>query len=199
MRTTATITGGVILLTIGYALGASNVLSPALLLAQAGGDKKYAKSKPGSDAAASQELSDETKAKIKAASDALKTAMDALVNEGKYDSAIKGVNTFAVLSGGNNAVSDLKSSRGVDPETFAALYAGLATDSVIIDLGKDAEGKLTYKNRVVRIYPISEIRNAYARRSELTGEELLPAPDEKGKPKSKKKVDTDDEPPGDEN
>jgi hypothetical protein len=188
MRTSVTITGGLILLTIGYALGASHVLAPSLVLAQAGGDKKYGKSKAGSEAsAAAAAISDEAKAKIRAASDALKAAMEALQAENRYDSAIKGVNTFSVLSGGGNSMTDLASPGGVDPETFAALYAGLAADSVVGELARDAEGRLTYKGRVIRIYPISRLRAAYASRAEITGEELLPAPEDSTTAKPKKK------------
>ncbi len=194
MRTSAKITGGLALLTIGYALGASQILSPAAIWAQGKG-----KSKGGIDAQAAQPLADETKTKIKAAADALKAAMDALQSEGRYESAIKSVNAFAVLSGGGNSLADLQSSGNVDPETFAALYAGLATDQVVVDLGRDAEGKLTYKNRVVRIVPVSAIRAAYARRADITGEDLLPAAVEdssKAKPKkteSKEEESTDEE------
>jgi hypothetical protein len=191
MRTSATITGCFALLTIGYALGASQILSPGLLLAQAG----KGKSRPGADSQAGQPLSDETKTKIKAAADALKTAMEALVAEGRYNPAIKGTNAFAVLTGGSDSMRDLQSRGGVDPETFAALYAGLAADSVIIDLGRDPEGKLTYRGRVVQMYPISTIRAAYARRADITGEDLLPTMiDDSTKSKPAKKTEEPDEP-----
>jgi hypothetical protein len=191
MRISLKITGGLVLLTIGYVLGASQILSPGTLLAQG-----KSKSKAAADAqAAAQPLSEETKTKIKAAADALKAAMEALVAENRYDSAIKGVNAFAVLSGGGNSIDDLKAGvRGVDPETFAALYAGLATDQVVVDLGRDAEGRMTYKNRVVRMYPVSVIRGAYARRADITGEDLLPAAvEEPSKSKPKKTEPTEDE------
>ncbi len=189
MRTSVTITSGVALLMLGYCLGASQLLSPAALFAQ--GNKAKAKA-PGESA--DQGLSDETKTKIKAASDALKAAMDALDAEGRYkESAIKGVNSFIVLSGGGNSLEDLKSANGVDPETFAALYAGLATDQVAPDIGRDAERRLTYKNRVIRMYPISAIRAAYARRGDITGEELLPAATDDGAKKPAKKPDATEE------
>src|SRR4029079_17587687 len=102
-------------------------------------------------------------------------AMEDLGTEGRYkDSATKGVNAFTVLTGGGGSLDDLQTTNGVDPETFAALYAGLASDQVSVDLGRDPDGKLTYKNRVVRMYPISQIRAAYARRADITGEELIP-------------------------
>jgi len=189
MRTSVKITGGLALLTIGYILGASQILSPSVLLAQGKG-----KTKAAADAQAAQPLSDETKTKVKAAADALKAAMEALQSENHYNSAIKSVNAFAVLSGGGDSLEDLKRVGGVDPETFAALYAGLATDQVVVDLGRDAEGRMTYKGRVVRMYPVSVIRAAYARRAEITGEDLLPVTvDESPKSKSKKTEPTEDD------
>ncbi|HEY3966832.1 MAG TPA: hypothetical protein VGM05_19875 [Planctomycetaceae bacterium] len=190
MRTSVTITSGVALLMFGYCLGASQLLSPAALFAQGG-----AKAKPKSGADAQDlGLTDETKAKIKAAADALKAAMEALEGESKIkESATKGLNTFTVLTGGGSTLDDLKSAGGVDPETFAALYAGLASDKVVVDLGRDPDGKLTYKNRVVRMYPISAIRAAYARRADITGEELLPASfDDSAKKPAKKPADTEE-------
>jgi hypothetical protein len=184
MRTSITVTGGVGLLLLGYLLGSSHVFAPSALWAQGG-----AKAKPKAGEAQDTGLSDDTRTKIKAASDALKAAMEALEAEQRYkESAIKGVNAFAVLSGGGSSLDDLKNNGGVDPETFAALYAGLASDRVVPDLGRDAEGKLTYKNRVVRMFPISRIRAAYARRAEITGEELIPVLMEDGsqKPATKK-------------
>jgi hypothetical protein len=194
MRTSAKMTGCVALLTIGYVLGTSQVLSPGTLLAQGKG-----KSKGGDNAQAVLPMSDDTKTKIKAAADALKAAMDALVAEGRYpDSAIKGTNTFTVLSGGGNSLIDLQSGRGVDPETFAALYSGLASDQVVIHLGKDADGKLTYKGRVVRMYPISAIRAAYARRADITGEDLIPTATDDSTKSKPKKTDVPDEDKSDE-
>ncbi|MBS0263195.1 MAG: hypothetical protein JSS02_14720 [Planctomycetes bacterium] len=185
MRTSITITSGVALLLVGYFLGASQLLSPTSLFAQG------AKAKPGD--AGDTGLSDETKAKIKTAADALKAAWDALEAEGKLkESATKGVNAFTVLTGGGGTFDDLKSASGVDPETFAALYAGLASDKVAVDLSRDPEGKLTYKGRVIRLYPISAIRMSYARRADITGEELIPTVDD-GTKKPAKKTDTEEE------
>lgn len=193
MRTSVKISGCVALLTIGYVLGASQVLSPAAL---AQGDKKSGgKGKTAADLGVPQGPSEEARTKIKAAADALKSAMEALQAEQRYDSAIKGVNTFAVLSGGGNSVRDLQAGLGVDPETFAALYAGLATDSVVGDIGRDIEGKMTYKGNVVRMYPISVIRAMYANRANITGEEeLIPPQADTGKSQGvKKKPATEEE------
>src|SRR5260221_6710775 len=144
MRTSITVTSGVVLLLIGYIAGGSQLLSPAHLLAQGGAGKGAARA--GADAQAAPQLSDETKAKLKAASEALKAAQEALEAEGRYgNSAIKGVNSFTVLSGGGSSLDDLKKSGGVDPETFGALYSGLATDAAVVDLWRDSENRLTYK------------------------------------------------------
>jgi hypothetical protein len=156
---------------IGYGLGASQILSPATLLAQ-GDAKKAATTAP----AASSDLTEDTKNKIRAAAESLKAARDALVDEGKYVAATKGVNAFAVLTGGCNAVRDLENGAIVDPETFAALYADLGTDAVAAELGHDAENRLTYKGKVIRMFPVSALRGRYATRGDLTGDESLTGP-----------------------
>jgi hypothetical protein len=189
MRTSLTVTSGVGLLLIGYIAGGSQVLSPAALLAQGG----KGKARPGADAQAAPSLSDEAKTKIKAAADALKAAQEALEAENRFGtSATKGINAFTVLTGGSltagGSMDDLKSAGGVDPETFGALYAGLAADAVVVDLGRDSENRLTYKGRVVRMLPVSAIRGAYARRSEITGEDLLPVVEDSSKKPAKKKA-----------
>ena len=113
----------------------------------------------------SVELTDETADKLKKANDALTTAMIALQQENVYNSATKGLNSFLVSTGGGDAVADLESGRGVDPETFAALYADLATDEVAQHLAKDEEGRLTYKGKLVRIYPIARLKERFTKRS----------------------------------
>ena len=109
--------------------------------------------------------------RIKAALDAINVAQQALMQEGLYTPAVEGLNTFAVTAGGVNAISDLETGRGVDPETFAGLYAGLAVDEVNEQLGRDDEGRLTYKNRLIRMSPISDIKRMYSNRARLAGEE----------------------------
>lgn len=115
-------------------------------------------------------LSDEATKKIQTAYDAMKSAMDTLKQEGTYKSVTKGVNAYSVFAGGLNTEQDLEDGKGVDPETFAALYAGDAIESVAEHLSRDEEGRLTYKNKVVRIYPISRLKRVHAHRQELTGE-----------------------------
>lgn len=114
--------------------------------------------------------SDESQRKIQAAYDALKIALEGLKAESLYTPATKGVNVYAVLSGGVNAIEDLESGRGVDPETFAALYSDLANDEVLPHLGHDSDGRLTYKNKLIRIYPVSRLKRIHAQRQLMTGE-----------------------------
>lgn len=114
--------------------------------------------------------SEETTKKIQMANDALKAAVESLKNESLYVAATKPVNVTGVLAGGLNAVDDLEAGRGVDPETFAALYADEATEDVKLHLGKDEDGRLTYKNRVIRIHPISRLKKMLAQRKIVTGE-----------------------------
>lgn len=162
--TTATrgLVGGV-LLALGYALGTLNVFALPFAGAQ---DEPV---QPAESA-----LSEEAKTKVKAANEALLSAMTTLQAEQLYNPAIKGINAFAVTVGGIDAIADLESGRGVDPETFAGLYAGDAVDEVAQHLGRDEEGRLTYKNRVVRLYPISRLKRMLAERARLAGT----APDE---------------------
>ena len=111
------------------------------------------------------QLTEETADKLKKANDALTAAMLALTTDQVYNSATKGVNSFLVSTGGGDAVADLESGRGVDPETFAALYADLATDEVALHLAKDDEDRLTYKGKLVRIYPIARLKERFTKRS----------------------------------
>lgn len=113
---------------------------------------------------------EETQRKIQLANDALKTAMEALKAESLYTPATRGMNVFGVLTGGIDAIDDLESGRGVDPETFAGLYADQANDEVLPHLGKDEEGRLTYKNKLVRLYPISRLKRLQSKRMLMTGE-----------------------------
>lgn len=114
--------------------------------------------------------SEEAARKVLAANEALKLAMDALKNESLYVPATRPMNVYGILSGGVNAIDDLEAGRGVDPETFAALYADQAIDEVAQHLSKDSEGRLTYKNKLIRIYPVSRLKKNMSQRQILSGE-----------------------------
>lgn len=90
--------------------------------------------------------------------------------ERKHTSAVSGPNAFALLVGGTDAIRDLEEDRGVDPETFAALYAGRAAPSVFPHLGTDEKGRVTYKGKVVRMYSRERLKRLYRRRDLLTNE-----------------------------
>lgn len=152
---------GALLLT-GYALGASGILAPGAAQAQ-----------PAATAPDDSGVTEATLEKLKALYGALQAAGQALEEEQRYTPATTGTNAFAISVGGVNAIDDLESGRGVDPETFAGLYAGRAIEEVARHLGRDAEGRLTYKNRVVRIYPISRLQQLYAERDRLAGLEII--------------------------
>ena len=128
--------------------------------------------------------SEESHKKIETAQLALKSAVDQLKLESRYEAATKGINSYAVMVGGLNAREDLESGGGVDPETFAALYAAAydikklnIKDESLADwlnvnlLDYDAEGQLTYQNKVVRIYPVSRLKKLNVQRRVLIGEE----------------------------
>jgi hypothetical protein len=158
MRHWRHVVGMLTLVGLGYALGATQALQIPAVFGQ-----QDAKSGP----------SDEATKKIQDAYDRMKGAMDTLRQEGLHKPIIKGLNSYAVLAGGIDSERDLEEGKGVDPETFAALYAGDAVDSIAQDLSRDEEGRLTYKNKVVRIYPISRLKKIHHQRQILTGE-ILP-------------------------
>ena len=142
----------VALLTTGYVLGAGGAFRERALTAQDSGPA----------------LSDNTREKIRAAQAALQEAADALKVEGRYESVTEELNAFLILAGGGNAQEDLEGGKGVDPETYAALNAGQATDEVKEFLDIDEDGRLTYNGQVVRMYSRSRLRQMYADRLALT-------------------------------
>jgi hypothetical protein len=185
MRRELTCLAALVLVGIGYVLGAAGFTSSTLLLAQAGATDK------GGAATDAGGPSEETLAKIKAADDALKVAMEALKLEDLYKPATEGINVLAVTSGGLNAVRDLESGGGVDPETFAALYAGKATDDVLPDLERDSENRLLYKGKLIRMYPVARLRKMFEARRLLAGEKDDATGDKSGKPGKKAAKDDD--------
>lgn len=156
---------GGLLVALGYVLGAAGPFAPARAQEE--------RTAP----------SDEAVKKIVDANDKLKAAVEALKLESRYESATKGINSYAVLVGGLNVKEDLESGHGVDPETFAALYTAaydlkklnLKDDSLadwveIAKLDYDPEGRLTYGGKVVRIFPVSKLKKLRAQRLVLIGE-----------------------------
>jgi hypothetical protein len=146
------------ILAIGYVLGASGAFDATGLQAQP---------QPPADAGPSEETID----KIRDANNAINSAMLALKNDGRYTSVIQDPNAFAIMAGGQNALADLESGRGVDPITFAALYAERANGDIKESLSHDDEGRLLYKGKLVRMYSIGRLKQMYAVRAQILGEE----------------------------
>jgi hypothetical protein len=150
MRRWKTAAYGGAMLALGYLLGATGAWDSGKLTAQEAG------------------VTNTVKDRIVAANTALQQAADALKSETQYEAVTEGVNAFLVLSGGGNALTDLQSGTGVDPETFAALYAGQALPEIQENLAFDDENRLTYNGTVVQLYSKSRLQRLYAERLKLT-------------------------------
>jgi len=179
MRRFSVILSGSGLLLLGYLLGSTGLMAPQSLHAEAEqkkseqpADEKTPADKPAEAPAQvqTQGPSKLTLEKIQIAYDALADAADALEKEGYYHAATKEVNVFAVLSGGVDAVNDLQSGNGVDPETFAAIYAGTIKPEVQELLQRDSSNHYTYDGKLVQMYPVSELRRRFIIRAQLTGQ-----------------------------
>ena len=144
---------------VGYAAGNTSLLTPSPLAAQ---DE------------AEVERSDETLTKIREVHSAAESAAVVMENEGLYTSAVRGTNVFATSVGGTNALADLEDGRGVDPETFAALYAERASEAVQPHLGKDELGRLTYKGKLIRIYSQERLKKLFKTRDLAGGSVAAP-------------------------
>lgn len=140
-----------VLMSVGYLLGQANV-GPTLVSAQQ----------------AEGGVTEETANKIREANRRLIDAMEALKSEGRYEAVTEGPNAFLILAGGGSAREDLESGRGVDPETFASLYAGRVLPEIKDLLGKDDQGRMTYNDEVIRIYSKSRLQRVLANRIKLT-------------------------------
>lgn len=113
--------------------------------------------------------SDEAIAQVRAVVSAAQSAAAVMENESLYKAATRGVNVFAASAGGTNAISDLEDGRGVDPETFAALYAERWTDEVKPHIGRDELGRLTYKGKLIRLYSQQRLKSLFTTRDSLAG------------------------------
>jgi hypothetical protein len=137
------------LISVGYFLGTLEMFSPKNVRAQpAVGEKS-------------------TKDKVKDAQKAVDNAQRALLTDKTYQPVINGINAFATTVGGVDALKDLEEGRGVDPETFAGLYAGQILSKHEMHLDKNANGQLTYKGKVIRMYSIDRLKKLYAKRVEI--------------------------------
>lgn len=112
-------------------------------------------------------LSEDAANEIRAVNRSLTSAVDELEVQGRYIAATDAPNPFLVLAGGGDAIADLESDTGVDPETFAALYAGRASEEVSKNVTIDDEGRVLYKGRVVRMYSVKRLKAMFELRENL--------------------------------
>ena len=172
------------LLFIGYVLGALQVGAPSPLRAD-----------PGTDA-----IQGTVRDKLRDADRMMSEAMQVLQDDKRYVPAIVGLNAFATSVGGVDAMADLESGQGVDPETFAGLYAGQATPEVAEHLAHDAQGRVTYKSRTVRLYNPTRLKQLFAARVEFSPTSATAAPKrssaaaKKAEPKEKTEDAAEDKP-----
>ena len=97
----------------------------------------------------------------------LDSLSDLLSAEQRHRSATEGENFFALSVGGIDSLQDLEEGRGVDPETFAALYADRALPDVAEHLETDDNGRIRYKGNIVRLYSREKLKEVFRRRTEL--------------------------------
>jgi len=162
MRMIRTLGAALGLVAFGYLLGTSGGVGSILSLA-------YAQD-AAADPNAAQSDQSETNQKVEAAIAAIDAAMQALIEQKRYVPAIQGLNGFAVTAGGGDMVKALDEGKTVDPETYVGLYAGLAVPEIVDKLDKNDEGQLTYDGKVVRMYPIGELRRLYQARSVIAAD-----------------------------
>lgn len=164
MRRVVRLSSGLGLLFAGYVLGSLQVGGPSFLRAD-----------PASPSL-SEGIPDAAKAKLRDANRALADAVQSLTEEKRYVPAIQGVNAFAASVGGTDAIADLESGQGVDPETYAGLLSGQALPEVAENLARDSEGRLTYKNKSIRIYSPTRLRQLFLLRAEFAPVGASPTP-----------------------
>jgi hypothetical protein len=152
------------LVAIGYFLGSVQVGGPSSLRADQ----------------STEAIQGAARDKLRSAEQALAEAMQVLQDEKRYVPAIVGLNAFATTVGGVDAIADLDSGQGVDPETFAGLYSGQALPEVAEHLAHDAQGRVTYKGRVVRLYNPTRLKQLFAARAELAPAGTGPSPKRSG-------------------
>jgi hypothetical protein len=92
---------------------------------------------------------------------------DSLAAESLNTLAVEGRNYFALSVGGVDAVRDLEENRGVDPETFGAIYADRATPEVTEHITTDSLGRKLYKGNIVRLYPRERLKEVFQRRDQM--------------------------------
>jgi len=112
-------------------------------------------------------VSDETLTAFEAGNRRMRALTDLLVSEELHKPATADQNFFGASVGGIDSYRDLEEGRGVDPETFAALYADRSVPEIAEHLEFDKEGRLRYKGDIVRMYSRTKLKEVFNRRDIL--------------------------------
>ena len=59
----------------------------------------------------------------------------------------------------------------IDADHGPQLYAGQASEEVEKHIARDDQGRVTYKGKVVRLYPISRLTRLFKERAQYAGDE----------------------------
>lgn len=153
MRGFRTIVGGFLVFVVGYSAGSFLGHSPQQIQAtQEDTEQAYSK---------------DTLEAYKKANKAVRELNNLFVAGGQSTQAFGGINYFATSVGGIDAEKDLEEGRGVDPETFGALYAGLASPKITENLDFDELGRLRFKKNIIRIYSQDRLKHLFQQRDQL--------------------------------
>lgn len=136
----------------GYLVGNSHFASQRTLTASIQDDER---------------LGDEILVTYKAAQLRFNELADQLEAESRYRSVSSDPNFFAVSVGGIDALRDLEEGRGVDPETFASLYAERSIPEIAEHIEIGSDGRLRYKGDIVRMYSRERLKSVFRKRDEI--------------------------------
>jgi len=168
MRRTAAILSGVALFAAGFVCGHLDTAFPLKLNAQL--------DEPA-------QLTPDALTTYQKARKAVSDLNDTFIAAGFSTAGTSDVNYFSVSVGGIDVMRDLEEGRGVDPETFAALYAFEDQEigatgktepifkrfgvDVSQHLDKDDRKRIRYKKKVVQMYSTERLNQLFERRDEL--------------------------------
>ncbi|HCS53955.1 hypothetical protein [Rubinisphaera sp.] len=156
-----------LLLGVGYLLGSNGTFQLATSVAQP-------PLNTDDDSNQAVDLANETVKQIQVANATLGQAMESLRLEGKYNPATTGMNPYLILTGGGDAIADLEAGIGVDPITFAELYAGMALHEVGDEITRDQQNRLLYKNKLIRMYSVERMKKRYETYQAIQEKRVLP-------------------------
>ena len=168
MRRIAALVSGVALFAAGFVCGHLDSAFPSTLNAQ--------QDEP-------TQLTPDALTAYQKAHKAVSDLNDTFIAAGYSTAGTSDVNYFSVSVGGIDVMRDLEEGRGVDPETFAALYAFVDLEvgskgasepffkrfgvEVSQHLDKDDKKRIRYKGKVVQMYSTERLNQLFDRRDDL--------------------------------